>query len=304
MIARLVRTGLGPLFLLYFLAAQGAVVAGTVDIPLEQADGSSLILDTPAQSLVTLSPHLTELVFAAGAGELIVATVEFSEFPDTAREIPRIGDAFRLDIERIVALHPELVIAWDSGNPRPAIEQLRSLGIPVWSVEIREMTGIPQTIESIGRATGHQPSAAQAARKFRDRQALLVNRYHSEKTLEYFYQVDARPLFTINGEHLISKSLGLCGGRNVFENEEGLAFQVAHESVIVANPDAMFAPWLEGGRDPLSDWRSWPGMQAVQHGALFLLNADKISRATPRLLDSLEQACKLLHQLRERKNDE
>jgi len=301
MIARLVRAGLGPLFLLYFLATHGDVIAGTVVIQLEQADGSSLTLETPARSLVTLSPHLTELVFAAGAGELIAATVEFSEFPDAAREIPRIGDAFRLDIERIVTLHPELVIAWDSGNPRPAIEQLRSLGIPVWSVEIREMTEIPQTIESIGRATGHRQSAAQAARKFRDRQALLVDRYQNENTLEYFYQVDARPLFTINGEHLISKGLSLCGGHNIFNNEEGFAFQVSHESVVISNPDALFAPWLEDNADPFTDWRSWPAMQAVQNDALFLLNADKISRATPRLLDSLEQACKLLHQLRERK---
>ena len=262
------------------------------------------MLDAPAQSLVTLSPHLTELVFAAGAGELIKATVEFSEFPDAAANIPRIGDAFRLDIERIVSLRPELVIAWGSGNPTAAIKQLQSMGIPVWSVEILEPGQIPQIIESIGHATNRQQTAFEAAQNFRTRLAELIDRYRNEETLEFFYQVDARPLFTINGEHPISRGLSLCRGRNIFEEEQGLAFQVAHESVMLADPDALFAPWLEGDANPLDGWRSWPGMQAVQNEALFLLNADKISRATPRLLDSLERACKLLQELRERNNTE
>lgn len=298
------RPGLTRLLLSLALLAQLSAVTAQASVDLDQADGSGLTLEFPARSLVTLSPHLTELVFAAGAGKQIAATVEFSEFPAGAIDIPRIGDAFRLDIEQIVALRPELVIAWDSGNPRAAVQQLRSLGIPVWSVEIREPEEIADIIEAIGRATGHLESASQAALDFRTRLAGLASRYRDAEPMDYFYQVDARPLFTINGDHLISKGLASCGGHNIFQNEQGLAFQVAYESVIVANPDAMFAPWLEGDNDPLAAWRKWPGIQAVQQDALFLLNADKISRATPRLLDSLEMACKLLNKLRERNVNE
>ena len=272
----------------------------TAEIRLDQPDGSVLTLQAPAQSLISLSPHLTELIFAAGAGDRLIATVEFSEFPDAAIGIPRVGDAFRLDIERIVALHADLVIAWDSGNPQPAVSQLQSLGVPVWSVEIREPAEIADTLQTIGTAVGQVETARGEADKIRERLVNLSHRYQGAEILDYFYQVDARPLFTINGDHLISKGLDLCGGRNVFGNEPGLAFQVSLEAVIVSNPDALFAPQLEGANDPLAGWRQWPGMRAVQRDALFLLPADPISRATPRFLDSLELACKLMHRLRER----
>lgn len=273
------------------------------EIRLGQADGSELVLASPATRIVTLSPHLTELVFAAGAGDRLVGTVEYSDYPAAAIGIPRVGDAFRLDLERILALDADLVIAWDSGNPRPAIEQLSALGMPVWSVEIREPGGIADVLEAIGHATGKQDTARPESDRIRNRLATLSRQYGNVRVLDYFYQVGAKPLFTINGEQLISKGLALCGGRNVFNDEPGLAFQVGHESVIVADPDALFAPFMEGMPDPLAAWRDWPAMGAVKRDALFLLPADPISRATPRFLDSLELACTLLHGLREQGNN-
>jgi iron complex transport system substrate-binding protein len=266
---------------------------------LDQADGSTLTLAGPVTRVVTLSPHLTELVFAAGAGDQVIATVEYSEYPEAAAAIPRVGDAFRLDLERIVALRADLVIAWDSGNPRAAIDQLRTLGIPVWSVEILEPGEIADTLEAIGSATGRSEISNSEGGKIRERLLDLSRQYAGVDILDYFYQVGVKPLFTINGNHLISKGLSLCGGHNVFDDEPGLAFQVGHEAVIVANPDTLFAPYLEGMPDPLAAWREWPAMRAVRQGALYLLPADSISRATPRFLDSLELACKLMHGLRE-----
>lgn len=285
-------------FLCLLIGLVWPLCAVHADILLQQADGSELVLEQAAQRLVTLSPNLAELVYAAGAGDRVLATVEYSEYPEAAADLPRIGDAFRLDIEGIVALQPDLVIAWDSGNPKPAMQQLRSLGIAVWAVEIRQAEQIGDTLLEIGRATANETTAGQAADEFKSRLERLSARYDSVSTLDYFYQVDARPLFTINGDHLISKGLALCGGRNVFAGEPGLAFQVGHEAVIVADPDALFAPVLPGDADPLATWREWPGMKAVKKGALFTLNADKISRATPRWLDSIESACKQLHGLR------
>ena len=285
---------------LFLLSALFCLAASATaeDISLPQADGSALVLQQAAQRLITLSPHLTELVYAAGAGEQVLATVEYSEFPPQAAALPRVGDAFRLDVEGIVAWRPDLVLAWESGNPAAALEQLRALGLTVWSIEIRQPQAIAETLEAIGRATGSMPTAGPAARRFLERLDELKSRYANEKTLDYFYQVDARPLFTINGDHLISQGLSLCAGNNIFSKEPGLAFQVAHESVIIADPDAIFAPSLDSQVDPLSAWRAWPGLKAVKTDALFLLPADEISRASPRWLDALELACTLLHGLR------
>jgi iron complex transport system substrate-binding protein len=271
--------------------------------PLLQADGTVFHFEGAATRIITLSPHLTEIVYAAGAGDSLVATVEYSNFPDAAKEVPRIGDAFRIDVERIITLHPDLVIAWDSGNPQAAVEQLRSLGVPVWSVEIDEPEEIADVLESLGRLTGRAEPARSASMEIRRRLTALTRQYEGVETLQYFYQIGSRPLFTINGNHLISQGLERCGGRNIFSQERGLAFQVSYESVIVADPDALFAPWQESSPNPLDAWQEWPSMEAVRRQALFLLPADPVSRATPRFLDSLELACKLLHQLRGRETE-
>lgn len=276
-----------------------APLALAADIRLSQADGAELLLARPASRIITLAPHLAEGLYAAGAGPELLATVEYSEYPEAAIEVPRVGDAFRLDIERIAALQPDLVIAWDSGNPRPAVAQLRALGFTVWSVEIREPAEIPEFVQSAGRATGHDSEAGAVADRLRARLAEIALRYRGVGTTRYFYQVDAKPLFTVNGQHLISRGLALCGGANIFADEPGLAFQVAHESVIVANPEVIFAPRLPGAGDPLAAWREWPSLAAVSNRALFLLPADEISRATPRFLDALEQACALLNHARD-----
>ncbi len=271
-------------------------------VNLPQADGSSLKLNAPADRLITLSPHLAELVFAAGAGKNLVATVEYSEYPEAAASVPRIGDAFAIDVERVLALSPDLVIAWDSGNPRQAVAQLVSLGIPVWSVEIREPIEIAEVIKAIGDASGHTQTAGVAAADFQRRLNDLSRRYASRQVLDYFYQIDEKPLYTLNGEHLISQGLSLCGGHNIFHDLPSLAFQVTHESVIVADPVAMFAPVQDNEPNPLAVWLDWPSMQAVSANALFTLPADKINQATPRLLDALEIACSVLDDLREEKS--
>ncbi|RPH97805.1 MAG: cobalamin-binding protein [Lysobacterales bacterium] len=292
-------TLLPSLLLTLACALPPATAAG--DIVLTQADGSLLHLAGPAQRIVTLSPHLAEGLYAAGAGERLIATVEYSEFPPPAAEIPRIGDAFRLDVERIAALRPDLVIAWDSGNPRPAVAQLRALGLAVWSVEIRAPEEIAGFIEAAGRAGGLDRQAAAVAQRLRGRLTSLAAHYASARPLDYFYQVDVQPLYTISGQHLISRGLALCGGVNIFADQPGLAFQASRESVIVANPTAIIAPLPSGPNgtaDPLAAWRDWPSLTAVRNGALVLLPADEISRATPRFLDALEAACERLDHVR------
>jgi iron complex transport system substrate-binding protein len=287
----------GFALLLVFLPAWAAV-------ELPQADGSILTLPQPARTIITLAPHLTELAFAAGAGEQLVAAVQYSEFPPAAASIPRIGDAFRLDLERILSLKPDLVIAWHSGNPQQAVARLTSLGIKTWAIEISRPEQIADTLEQFGRATGHVDHAHQAARQARLKLQALSAQYAGLAPVRYFYQVASNPLYTINGEHLIARALALCGGVNIFQDESGLAPQVSYEAVIAADPSALIAPAEPTQQDPLARWRDWPSMQAVRNGAMILLPADEISRATPRLLDAVATGCRQLDQIRKETIDE
>ena len=264
-------------------------------VELRQSSGEALVLEQPAQRIITLAPHLAELVYSAGAGESLLATVEYSDFPAEVAQLPRIGDAFRIDLERVLALKPDLVIAWESGNPPAAVAQLRDLGITTWTVEIREPAEIASTLRAIGRATRKAQTADQLADDFDQRLAALESRFQGSPPVSYFYQIDSDPLFTLNGKHLVSKGLALCGGENIFADVPGLAVQVSHEAVIARDPAAILSPVSDVNRDPLEHWRRWPQMQAVEANALYGLPADEISRATLRWLDSLELACTLLH---------
>ncbi len=270
--------------------------AAAAGITLQQADGTELILEEPASTIITLSPHLAELAFAAGVGERLVATVEYSNFPAAAEQLPRVGDAFRVDLERVLSLKPDLVIAWQSGNPALAISRLQELGLKTWVVEIRRPEEIATTLEQMGAAGGQVEAGKAAAQQSRLRLQEIQQAGAGKPRVSYFYQVAERPLFTLNGEHLVAQSLALCGGQNVFADESVLAPQISLEAVIVKDPEVIFAPAIAGQADPLLAWQQWPRLRAVKQQRLYALSADEISRASPRLLDAVATACSLLHQ--------
>ena len=281
-----------PLRLLLALLASllAPVIAhSNSSLSLPQADGSRLELAAPAQRLITLAPHLAELVYAVGAGDRLLATVAYSDYPAAAAELPRIGDAFRFDLERMLTLQPDLVLAWDSGTPESAIKAMEDLGMPVWRVRINSFEAMAQVLEQLAAATGqHGTTAAAQVRQRRDG---LRARYGNQRPLSYFYQIGARPLYTVNGAHLISQGLAICGGVNVFADLPTLAPQLAPEAVLQADPELLLAGSSGPERDPLAQWRSWPQLQAVKHDALLTLPADLMNRATPRMLDAVEEAC-------------
>jgi iron complex transport system substrate-binding protein len=261
------------------------------EIRLPQANGGTLVLGAPATRIVSLAPNVAEILYAAGAGDLLVATVEFSDYPAAAAALPRIGDAFRFDLERIMGLRPDLVIGWQSGNPDAALRALEELGLRVWRTEVRAPADLAALLELAGKATGREQAAGASAREVATRLARLRAQNRGKAPVRYFYQVAERPLYTVNGEHLISRGLAVCGAVNAFADLDALAPHVSLEAVLAANPDVLIAPALPGQDDPLEHWRAWPRLNAVQSGRMMLLPADEISRATPRLLDSIEQAC-------------
>lgn len=268
---------------------------------LEHHGTGTLVLDAPATRVVTLAPHLAELVYLAGAGDLLLATVEYSDHPAEATDLPRIGDAFRFDLERLLALEPDLVIAWDSGNPDAALAAMDDLGLPVWRTEVRTIADMAGLIRNLGRATGRDTEAT--ARAVSERWDALRARYADRDPLSYFYQVAERPLYTVNGQHLISQGLAACGARNVFHDLPNLAPQIGPEAVLEADPDVLVSGRLGEDSDPLAQWRSWPRLAAVRDDAFVYLPADLINRATPRMLDAVELACTLFDDIRNRREE-
>lgn len=275
-----------------------ATQAWGANITLLQANGETLTLPGPAERIITLAPNLAELIFAAGAGDHLKAVVEYSNFPHQVAQIPRVGDAFRIDLERIIALDPDLVIAWKSGNPQTALQKLQELGIKVWQVEITRPEAIADIVENMSRAAGTEFIGEVIARQLRNKLTGLQQQNAGKTPVDYFYQIAPRPLYTINDQHIISHSLAICGGNNIFSDLPTLAPQISREAVIIANPQVMIAPETPDDPPALLVWQDWPQLQAVKNDNLLYLPADEISQATPRLLDSIDLACKLLDEVR------
>ena len=264
--------------------------------PLRLLDdsGHEVVLERPAQRIVSIAPHITELLFAAGAGDRIVGVDEHSDYPAAAQKLPRIGRHASLDLEAIVALQPDLVIGWASGNRMPQLARLADLGIPLYLNEIRDIDDIATSIETMGRLTGSTGAAGVAAR-LRARADAIAARPQPRLRLSVFYQIWERPLMTVNGAHLISQAIDLCGGYNVFADLPTLAPTVGIESVLAADPQVIFAAG-SSAQNPgwLTHWRQWSKLAAVRSDNLFALNPDIVQRPTPRFLDGVEAMCDAL----------
>ncbi len=286
------------LFLIITLLA-GQVSA---EIVVQDSLGNTIHLPQPAKRIISLAPHNTENLFAAGAGTTLVGATKYSDYPAAAQKVPRVGGYTGLDLETIIALKPDLILAWDSGNRKADIERLRSLGFMVYLSEPRQLEDIATEIETLGTLAGTTQTARQFANRFRDRLQQLRQRYRGLKPVRIFYEVWHRPLITINGKQLISKALTLCGGRNVFAELSTLAPTVDIEAVLAANPDAIItsAKSAQQNREWRKNWRRWPQLSAVAHDNLYLVSADLLQRQGPRILQGIEQLCEAIAQARQK----
>jgi iron complex transport system substrate-binding protein len=253
----------------------------------------------PAQRIVSLAPHLTELAFTAGAGDRIVATVDYSDHPDAARAIPRIGDAFRVDLERLMALRPDAVLVWESGNPAPTIERIRTLGLPVVAFQTQRLEHVAIVLRAIGRLAGTSDVAERAASDYERQIRALRDRYRDRAPLRVFIEVDDRPLYTVNGQQIISEIVELCGGRNVFASLNELAPAISVEAVIAANPQAIIST-DDTVPDAAAAWKRWRHIEAVRTGNIYTLRSDDIARATTRLTVAADAVCRTLDTARQR----
>ena len=277
------------------------LAAGAAQAQLRVTDdyGREVALAAPAQRVVSLAPHLTELMYAAGAGARLVGALEYSDYPAEAKALPRVGSEASIDLEALVALRPDLVIAWPNAGSARAVERIAALGIPVFRSEPRELEDIARTMETLGRLAGTQAPAGAAARTFRERAARIERRYAQRARVRVFYQVWDRPLVTVNGDHVISKVMRLCGGENVMAALPALAPEIDRESVLRADPEAIVASGPDGARPAwLDDWRAFPALAAVRHDNLYSIRPELLQRHTPRLLDGAEELCRILETVR------
>jgi len=280
------------------LAVLGADVA-RADLTVTDDAGRTLRLPGPAQRIVSLAPHATELLFAAGAGDHVVGVSAFSDYPEAARLLPQISGGVRMDIERVVALKPDLAIGWLGGNARSDLDKIQSFGIPVFIAEPRKLDALPNTLINIGRLAGTQATAQRAARAYRAKLAQLRAQYRGRRPVRVFVEIATQPLITLNYKHLVNDVLALCGGRNIFAAADLIAPDVSIESVVLEEPDAiLFSDELGTVKAMRRWWSEQADLAAARAGRVYSFPAALTLRQTPRVLDGARQVCTTLDAVR------
>lgn len=278
-------------------AAFWPVRAGCV-IELRDDRGVVVRLAAPAHRIVALAPNLTELTYAAGAGERLVGVARFSDYPAAARRVMQVGDASRVDVERIVALKPQLVLAWKSGNQAGDIRKLSRLGHAVFVTEPVHLADIARLLRAIGALAGTEAAAERAARAFEQSVRSLRVRYAGAPKVRALYEVWPRPFITVSGHHMISDVIALCGGENVFADARGLTPSISLEAVVAARPDVVVGGARAGSEaDFRREWRSSP-VAVLRSLPAFYVDPDLIQRQTPRILEGAKTICAALDSVR------
>jgi len=274
------------------LALGAAAHLAHADLVIKDDTGQEVRLKGPAKRIITLAPHAAESLFAAGAGDKLVGTVDYSDYPPEAKKLPRVGGYSRIDLEAVAALKPDLVIAWESGNNMTQVDKLRALGLTVYVSQPNTIENIANQLEKIGQLAGTEVTANAAAERFRKRLETIREANAGKPKVRVFYQIWKSPLMTVGGPQIISDAIKICGGENVFGQLKQMAPNVTVESVLEADPEAIIATGMGDARPEwLHDWDKWTRMTAVKRNNLFHINPDIMQRHTPRILDGTEKLC-------------
>ncbi len=288
--------------ILALTATVALLPAAHAELVFKDDSGREIRLKAPAKRIITLAPHATELLYAAGAGDRLIGTVDYSDFPPAAKKIPRVGSYDRFDLEAISALKPDLIIAWETGNPAAQVDKLKALGLTVYVTQPNRMEDVAGQLEQLGRLAGTEATANAAAAQFRQRLETLRRSNAGKPKIRVFYQIWVTPLMTVGGPQIITSAIELCGGENVFGHLAQMAPTVSVEAVLAADPEAIVATGMGDARPEwLNDWNKWTRMTAVKRGNLFHIHPDLMQRHTPRILDGAEQLCALLDVARSRR---
>ena len=264
---------------------------------LRDADGRPALFGTPAVRIVALAPSLTELVFAAGAGDKLIAVSDYSDYPEAARKLPVVANAAGISWESVIALRPDLVLAWKGGTRPADFARLNSLGINVFSIEIKRLDDVVGALRAIGKLVGRPDPADAAARIFLKELAALRETNATKPVVNTFMQISAKPLMTINRDHVISEMIGLCGGVNVFADAPTLVSEPSREELFSRRPDAILF-----GTNKFSEKSPNPAvyadLPAARVGRIHGVTADHVFRPGPRLILAAAEICAALDRVR------
>ena len=286
-----------PLALAWLLAGLlfCASVAGAAALSVPDDSGHTLTLPATPTRIISLAPGATEMLFAAGAGQRVIATVQYANEPAAAKQVPRIGDVVAVDMEKLVALRPEVVVVWPGGGNPAQIEEIGRLGIPLYRQQVNALADIPASIRRLGALAGTAATAEQAARNIAARLSALSHMYEGGRHPSVLLQVWNHPIYTVGGTHLMSDALRLCGTRNVFGDLRDLGPAVDIEAVVARNPDIIVAAAPPGaGPEWLADWRRFTTLRAVRNDNLITFDDQRLTRLGPSVVSATEALCKVL----------
>lgn len=262
--------------------------------PIRVVDDAGFTLEfvRPPQRIVSLAPHLTELLFAVGAGGQVAGVDSTSDYPESVVGLPRVGGYSRVNVERILALKPDLVVVWLGGNRPADIHALKAVKLPLLQTRATRIDDVARLLRLLGRASGHSAQGERAARQFSRRLAATERRYAARRQVPAFYQVWDRPLITVGGRHWISEALTVCGARNVFAELAAPSPVVSREAVLRRAPELI----ISGSDAPevRSQWLRYSALPAVRMGAFLRADADRLHRPSPRLLDGIAALCEAI----------
>ena len=264
--------------------------------PMYDDAGRPKAITYSAKRVVTLAPSLTELVYAAGADGQLVGVSAYSDFPEGARHKPQIADAAGVSIEALLALKPDLVLAWKGGTRPADITRLESLGINVFVIDIRSLADVPRVLRTIGKLTGRPrmgDTPERVAAMFESKLAILRLASKDKSPVGVFFEISQMPLMTVNGRHFISETVSLCGGVNVFSDVAQVVIEPSREELIKRGADAILRP-ASLNKDVARDKALYSGLSAYRSGRIYALNADWILRPGPRVLLAAEEICAAL----------
>lgn len=285
------------LFIFLMLSILGASVQANISV-IDDI-GKSVKLSKPAERIISLAPHITESLFSAGAGNKIIGAVSYSDYPEAAKKIPRVGGYPSIDIEQIISLKPDLVIVWSSGNNTNQIEKLVALGLTVFNSDPKAPEDIANTILRFGMLAGTEQASKKASAEFLKHYRYLQNKYSHKEKVKTFYQIWNKPLMTINGHHLISDIINLCGGVNVFTDLKSLTPKISIEAVIATNTDVIIAGGMGKAKPEwMKEWYPWEQIPAVKNKNVFFVEPSLLQRVGPRILQGADQLCALLDEAR------
>jgi len=258
---------------------------------------SATVLAQPAKRIVALSPHSVEMLYAIGAGDAIVAATDYADYPEAAKHIPRIGGYYGIQMERVLALAPDLIVVWDSGNKAEDISQLKALGLRLYHSSPNRLEDVARELEELGELTGKREQAKQVAADYRAQLMALRLENEHKTAVKVFYQLWSTPLMTVSKNSWIQQLIDVCHGQNVFYAAPSDYPQVSLENVLLAMPDVILQS-AEKGNVQGVDWSAWPEIPAVKNKQIYPLNADLLHRASPRVLRGVTSLCEALDRAR------